>query len=103
MQPTLPTPRPNATPFAWACPRCRGDLALGDESARCAACGQSFARRDGIWQFLSEEDERRTAGCGRECGTVRAAEGWRRNGPADLRALTRGAADDPNRASGARR
>jgi HemK-related putative methylase len=103
MQTTLPTTAPTTNPFAWACPRCRGDLALGDGSAQCATCGSLFVRRDGIWRFLSEEDERRTATFVREYETVRAAEGWRATGAAYFRALPEVPRDDLNRAIWARR
>src|SRR3954453_15896149 len=103
MQTTLSPTTPTAAPFAWACPRCRGDLTPNGEAAVCAVCGSAFTRRDGIWRFLAEEDERATATFVREYEMVRAAEGWRATGPAYFRALPQVPSDGPNRAIWARR
>src|SRR5690349_2521520 len=103
MQTTVPTTAAATAPLAWACPHCRGDLALGDGAAHCVTCGSSFARRDGIWRFLPADDERRTATFVREYETVRDAEGWRATGSAYFRALPNVPADDPHRAIWARR
>jgi SAM-dependent methyltransferase len=74
-------------PWDLACPACRGVLAAGDNERRCAQCGVTYRRRDGIWRFLTEGREKAFEKFIEQYETVRIAEGRRVQNPDHLRAL----------------
>ena len=75
---------------AWdlACPACRAALAPADNDAlRCAQCGATYRREDGIWRFLVDGREEAFRKFIEQYETVRIAEGRRVQNPDHLRAL----------------
>jgi HemK-related putative methylase len=87
-----------AHPFALACPRCGLALAADGDAAWCAECGESYARRDGIWRFLLPERERELRPFLSDYQAVRAREGWGAADASYYRALPQVPRDDPQRA-----
>ncbi len=71
------------------CPRCRATLcAFSDPvgEARCSGCGEVYARRNGIWNFLPGEREQAFAAFLADYTKIRHAEG-RAGDAATIRAL----------------
>lgn len=67
------------------CPRCRAELCAFSEpggEARCVGCGEVYARRGGIWNFLPREREQAFASFLADYTKIRHAEG--RGGDAAL-------------------
>lgn len=83
----------------FACPEC-GGIVDGDEPARraCGACNRCYARRDGIWRFLTATRESSFAPFGEQYRLVREREGYRRGSADFYRRLPSVAADDPHAA-----
>jgi SAM-dependent methyltransferase len=76
--------------MAWelACPSCRIVLPTADgDLRRCLRCGASFRLEEGIWRFLSAEQEQRFQEFVDRYEWVRSREGRRVQKSEDLRAL----------------
>jgi SAM-dependent methyltransferase len=62
----------------FACPECAADLvAAGDEAVICPRCGGRFARRGGVWRFLTVPRAERLAPFIRQYRAVRQQDGFR--------------------------
>jgi SAM-dependent methyltransferase len=81
----------------FACPECSAAvLADGDEAVVCNACGRRFARRGGVWRFLSAARSERLAPFIRQYRAVRQQEGYRATAADYYRRLPTVPASDPH-------
>jgi SAM-dependent methyltransferase len=81
----------------FACPDCAADvLADGDDAVVCAGCGARFARRGGVWRFLTAARSDRLAPFMRQYRAVRQREGWRATAADYYRRLPTVPADHPH-------
>jgi SAM-dependent methyltransferase len=63
-------------PWRFVCPRCRAPvLTLSGDHAACAACGNGYDRRDGVWDLLPPDRAAHFAAFLRSYTRIRTAEG----------------------------
>jgi SAM-dependent methyltransferase len=81
----------------FACPDCAADVNFdGDDAVVCGGCGGRFARRGGVWRFLTQTRSERLAPFIRQYREVREQEGYRATAADFYRRLPTVPADHPH-------
>jgi len=81
----------------FACPDCAAGVNFdGDDAVVCGGCGGRFARRGGVWRFLTQTRSERLAAFVRQYRDVRAQEGYRTTAADFYRRLPTVPADHPH-------
>ncbi|MHB8625400.1 MAG: methyltransferase domain-containing protein [Aggregatilineales bacterium] len=82
-----------------ACPICQVPLSVeSDDSFKCRVCGRLYRRENGIWRFLTAEQQIHYAPFLGVYGDVRSGDGWERSDDAYYLKLPNVADDDPQSA-----
>jgi SAM-dependent methyltransferase len=78
----------------FTCPECGGDLDGADAFRNCAACDRQYARREGIWRFLSAARAAEAEPFVRQYRSIRERDGHRKETAEYYRLLPHVAAGD---------
>ena len=80
----------------FVCPECHVDLDEAGDVRACVRCGRSYARENGVWQFLPSARGLRLEPFARQYRAVRDREGRVSASPEYYRRLPLVASDDPH-------